>query len=202
MEINSNQYADSWWDSLTRQERLWWLEPGLKSLNPLCKLICMIRIWNVASLLHWNLFLPCTWRKKELIIPGNMKNYSLISYAYFFSPCLFLMFHILYPWPLVGALQSLLGYLKTDISFCITKLTLCLILLLPKLQIISLQFLLSQMALKLKQKPDRIINKKLTFLFNCPVNTKNVLISGPGHMLSSVFLWSWRVTKNQPTLLM
>lgn len=149
--INSNQYTDSWWDSLTRQERLWWLELGLKSLNPLCKLICTICIWNVASLFHWNLFLPCTWRKKELIIPGNMKNYCLISYTCVFPPYLFLMFHILHPSPLVAALQSLVGYLKKEISFCITKLTLLLILL-PRPQIISLQIFSLPNGIEIEEK--------------------------------------------------
>lgn len=130
MEINS-KYADRWWESLTRQERLSWSEPGLKSLNPLCKLIC---IWNVASLFHWKLFLPCAWRKKELIIPGN-----IISYAYLFFTLFIPVFHILYPSPLVESLQSLCEYLKKETPFCITKLTLLLILLLPRLQIISLQ---------------------------------------------------------------
>lgn len=32
-----------------------------------------------AFLFHWNLFPPCTWRKKELIIQGNIKNCCLIS---------------------------------------------------------------------------------------------------------------------------
>lgn len=52
---------------------------------------------------------------------------------------------------------------------------------------LTTDFLLSQMALKLKQKPDRRRNEELTFLFNLPVNTKNVFISSSGNVFSSVF---------------